>query len=109
MTTERISKVIMTTDSHVDAIVIGAGVSGLIAARTAQANGARVLVLDKGRGVGGRLATRRTDSGVFDHGAQFFTARDPQFRLLVEAWRAAGIPTAPSSVMAKPGSAASPE
>ena len=81
----------MTPDSHVDAIVIGAGVSGLIAARTLQANGARVLVLDKGRGVGGRLATRRTDSGVFDHGAQFFTARDPQFRLLVAAWQAAGI------------------
>jgi len=42
----------MTADSHVDAIVIGAGVSGLIAARTVQANEARVLVLDKGRGVG---------------------------------------------------------
>lgn len=81
----------MIPDSKVDAIVVGAGVSGLIAARTVQANGARVLVLDKGRGVGGRLATRRTDSGVFDHGAQFFTTRDPQFRLLVEAWEAAGI------------------
>ena len=47
--------------------------------------------IGKGRGVGGRLATRRSASGVFDHGAQFFTARDPQFRLLVEAWQAAGI------------------
>ncbi|MBE0543395.1 MAG: FAD-dependent oxidoreductase [Verrucomicrobia bacterium] len=92
----------MTPDSHADAIVIGAGVSGLIAARTVQASGTRVLVLDKGRGVGGRLATRRTDSGVFDHGAQFFTARDPQFRLRVEAWQAAGIvrPWATGFVMA---------
>ena len=81
----------MTPDSHPDVIVIGAGLSGLIAARTLQANGARVVVLDKGRGVGGRLATRRTARGVFDHGAQFFTARDPQFRLRVEAWQAAGI------------------
>jgi renalase len=81
----------MTPDSHADVIVIGAGLSGLIAARTLQANGVRVVVLDKGRGVGGRLATRRTARGVFDHGAQFFTARDPQFRLLVEAWQAAGI------------------
>lgn len=81
----------MTPDSHVDAIVIGAGLSGLIAARTLQANGARVLVLDKARGVGGRLATRRIDSVVFDHGAQFFTARDLQFRLLVDAWQGAGI------------------
>ena len=81
----------MTKHLQADVIVIGAGVSGLIAARTLQANGARVLVLDKGRGVGGRLATRRTQSGIFDHGAQLFTARDPQFRLLVEAWQAAGI------------------
>lgn len=81
----------MKTDSPLDAIVIGAGLSGLLAAAGLQAGGARVLVLDKGRGVGGRLATRRTDSGAFDHGAQFFTARDPQFRLRVEAWEAAGI------------------
>ena len=74
-----------------DVVVIGAGLSGLLAAARLQSGGARVLVLDKGRGVGGRLATRRTDLGAFDHGAQFFTARDPQFRLLVEAWQAAGI------------------
>ena len=67
-----------TEEATADAIVIGAGLSGLIAAGTLQANGARVLVLDKGRGVGGRLATRRTHSGIFDHGAQFFTAGDPQ-------------------------------
>lgn len=81
----------MNTDSPVDVIAIGAGLSGLLAAAGLQSGGARVLVLDKGRGVGGRLATRRTDSGVFDHGAQFFTARDPQFRLRVEAWQAAGM------------------
>jgi hypothetical protein len=81
----------MKTDSPVDVIVLGAGLSGLLAAARLQSGGARVLVLDKGRGVGGRLATRRTDLGVFDHGAQFFTARDAQFRLLVEAWQTAGI------------------
>jgi len=81
----------MKTDSPLDVIVIGAGISGLLAAAGLQSGGARVLVLDKGRGVGGRLATRRTDSGVFDHGAQFFTARDPQFRSRVEEWQAAGI------------------
>ena len=81
----------MTTHSQADVIVIGAGLGGLLAARTLQANGARVLVFDKGRGVGGRLATRRTQPGIFDHGAQFFTARDPQFRLLVEAWQSGGI------------------
>jgi renalase len=81
----------LTPDSHADVIVIGAGVSGLLAAETLRDRGLRVVVLDKGRGVGGRLATRRTHPDVFDHGAQFFTARDPQFRLRVEAWQAAGI------------------
>jgi len=81
----------MNPDSHPNVIVVGAGISGLLAARALQTNGARVLVLDKGRGVGGRLATRRSDLGAFDHGAQFFTARDPHFRLLVEAWQTAGV------------------
>ena len=47
----------MITPPQADVIVIGAGLSGLIAAGTLKASGARVLVLDKGRGVGGRLAT----------------------------------------------------
>ena len=38
-----------------------------------------VTVFDKGRGPGGRLATRRADDLRFDHGAQYFTARDPRF------------------------------
>jgi renalase len=80
----------VSTELAADVIVIGAGLSGLLAAAGLQSAGARVLVLDKGRGVGGRLATRRADAGVFDHGAQFFTARDPQFRLRVQAWQAAG-------------------
>ena len=81
----------MKTDSPLDVIVIGAGISGLLATAALQSGGARVLILEKGRGVGGRLATRRTDLGAFDHGAQFFTARNPQFRSRVEAWQAAGI------------------
>ncbi len=65
--------------------------SGLLAARALQGRGLRALALDKGRGVGGRMATRRLEGGAFDHGAQFFTARDPQFKELVDAWQAAGL------------------
>ena len=72
-------------------LVIGAGIAGLLAARTLQEHGLRVTVLDKGRGVGGRMATRRIGSAVFDHGAQFFTARDPQFDTLVSAWQRAEV------------------
>jgi renalase len=72
-------------------IIIGAGIAGLTAARALQAQGWSVVVLDKGRGVGGRMATRRIDDGVFDHGAQFFTARDPRFQKWVDSWLAEGI------------------
>jgi renalase len=70
--------------------VIGAGISGLLLARRLQAAGASVVVLEKSRGYGGRLATKRVGEAVFDQGAQFFTARDPEFAALAEAWRAAG-------------------
>jgi predicted NAD/FAD-dependent oxidoreductase len=74
-------------------IVIGAGLSGLLAAHTLQEGGRKVVVLDKGRGVGGRMATRRFGGAVFDHGAQFITVREPQFEELIECWRGAGIVT----------------
>ena len=77
------------TEKSMTCIVIGAGIAGLLAARTLQEHGLRVTVLDKGRGVGGRMATRRIGSAVFDHGAQFFTARDPQFDTLISVWRRA--------------------
>jgi len=68
----------------VDVIIIGAGLSGLAAARTLTAAGRTVTILDKGRGVGGRLATRRMAGARLDHGAQFFTVRGEAFGSLVE-------------------------
>jgi photolyase PhrII len=66
--------------------VIGAGIAGAAAARTLADQGHRVVVFDKSRGVGGRMATRRTECGPFDHGAPAFTAVDPRFRRRVAAW-----------------------
>ncbi len=59
-----------------DVLVVGAGMTGLIAARELIRAGRSVTVLDKGRGVGGRLASRRIDGAAFDHGAQGFTTGD---------------------------------
>jgi len=74
-----------------DVLVIGAGMAGLVAARELVAAGYSVRVVDKGRGTGGRLATRRSGAATFDHGAQFLLAHEPRFAAALEAWRSAGI------------------
>ena len=79
------------TDEGCDVLVIGAGLSGLVAARELQAAGRSVRVVDKGRSVGGRLATRRIGDARLDHGAQFFTVRGDDFRGVVDEAIAAGV------------------
>jgi hypothetical protein len=77
-------------------LIIGGGISGLIIATILQRNGIKVTVLDKGRGIGGRLATRRishseTVEGVFDYGAQYFSVSNPNFQVWVDEWLDRGI------------------
>lgn len=73
-----------------EVLIIGAGLSGLSAGRVLQAAGKQVLVIDKGRSVGGRMATRRIQNGLADHGAQFFTARTAVFQQVVDEWLVQG-------------------
>ena len=77
-------------------VVVGAGISGLMAARALATAGWEVTVLDKGRGVGGRMATRRlvderVGTGTLDHGAQFFTVREDRFLEYVTTWLEVGV------------------
>jgi len=74
-----------------DVLIIGAGISGLLCATELSRRGLSVRVLDKGRGVGGRMATRRMAGARLDHGAQFFTVRDPRMQVYVDEWLAAGV------------------
>lgn len=67
-----------------DCIVVGAGISGLCAALKLAEIGQDVAVLDKGTGLGGRMATRRIGNATFDHGAQFFTIRSEEFRQVLD-------------------------
>ena len=75
--------------------VIGAGLAGLSCAQALLQAGHTVHVFDKARGPSGRMSTRRAedDNGPWqcDHGAQYFTARDPAFRAEVARWQQAGV------------------
>jgi renalase len=81
-----------------DLLVIGAGWSGVTAAATAQQAGVNVQVVDRGRAIGGRMASRRLrdtgtpfDGRVVDYGASYFTVSDPDFRTVVEEMITAGV------------------
>lgn len=77
-------------------IIVGGGITGLITATFLQRKGINVTVLDKGKGIGGRLATRRMShensaKGVFDYGAQYFSSSDPRFQVWVDDWLKHGV------------------
>ncbi len=83
----------MTANSSVG--IVGGGMAGLACAAQLEKRGIASTVFDKGRGPGGRMATRRANIGDreirFDHGAQFFTARDPDFIAECEHWQSEGV------------------
>ncbi len=71
--------------------VIGAGIAGLSAAEELARAGFAPVVFDKGRGPGGRTSMRRAPPFEFDHGAQYFTARDEGFVERVRHWQSEGV------------------
>jgi predicted NAD/FAD-dependent oxidoreductase len=79
------------TEHHTPLLIVGAGMTGLMAAASLAEHGIRPLVVDKGRSVGGRMATRRVEGGLADHGAQFFTVRSSRFAAHVARWQAADV------------------
>lgn len=82
-------------DTAAPIAIVGAGMAGLSCAQALAQAGHLVHVFDKSRGAAGRMSTRRGDDAgqnwQCDHGAQYFTARDAQFRAQVQAWQSAGV------------------
>jgi len=81
-----------------DLLIVGAGLSGVSTARAARDAGATIRMFDRGRRIGGRMASRRLrdtgtafDGRVVDYGASYFTVSDPGFREVVEAMVEEGI------------------
>lgn len=72
-------------------IVVGAGISGIAAAQTLTEAGITVTVLDRGRRVGGRMASRRSDGRPVDTGASYFTVSEPAFEAVVRDWQRRGL------------------
>ncbi len=71
--------------------VIGAGLSGLFAARTLVDHGHQVTVFEEENQPGGRTASQHFDAYAFDTGAQYFTVRDERLRRYVHSWYMEGI------------------
>lgn len=85
----------MNTIAPYTIAVIGAGMAGLSCAHALVQAGHTVHVFDKSRGPSGRMSTRSAEDAhgpwQCDHGAQYFTARDPAFRAEVARWQQAGV------------------
>ncbi|MCO8271553.1 FAD-dependent oxidoreductase [Actinoplanes sp. TRM 88003] len=74
-----------------DVVVVGAGIAGLSCARALAAGGARVRVVERGRVVGGRLASKRYHGRYADIGAAYLVADDPDFAAQLSSWESRGL------------------
>lgn len=81
------------SNSSPDVVVVGAGISGLAAARELQANGLKTLIVERDINVGGRMATLDFAGNRIDHGAQFFTVRSDEFSAIIQQATEAGAVT----------------
>lgn len=71
--------------------IIGAGLSGLTAARKLQEGSLDVRVFEKSSDCGGRMSTLNSSNFSFDFGASFFTAKNQSFQEVVNDWSSRGL------------------
>lgn len=66
--------------------IIGAGIAGLTIGNNLAKKGFQVEIFDKGRAVGGRASSRKTEWSYLDHGAQYITIRNSEFQDFLKAY-----------------------
>lgn len=69
---------VVPPSQSVDVVVVGAGLAGLVAARTLVAAGRDVVVLEASDAVGGRVRTDRVDGYLLDRGFQLYNPAYPE-------------------------------
>ena len=74
-----------------DVVVVGAGIAGLVCAQQLRRSGYRVVVLEKSRGLGGRVATRRLAGTWADHGLRYLEAQGTLSTQLIQTLVRQGI------------------
>jgi len=77
--------------SKFDVAVVGAGLAGLVCAQALRQQGYSVVVVEKSRGLGGRLATRRLPQAFADHGVRCLEVQGSLSQQLIQTLRAQGI------------------
>ena len=70
--------------TSVDAVVIGAGLAGLAAARKINSQGKSVIVLEAQDGVGGRVRTDKVDGFLLDRGFQVLLTAYPELKTQID-------------------------
>ena len=82
----------MTMTTPLEIAIVGAGMAGIACARGLQATGTTgMAILEKSRGVGGRLTTRRMFDTCVDRGTCYISPKGAQFRELFDRLIAANI------------------
>lgn len=71
----------------VDIVVVGAGMAGLICAQQLRQAGYAVIVVEKSRGLGGRVATRRLQETCADHGVRYLEPQGKWSQQLIDVLR----------------------
>ena len=87
MTAYRAKIELPASGRQLNVAVVGAGLAGLVAARTISDHGHAVTIFEAKEKPGGRLESIRHAEFAFDSGAQYFTVRDERFRRYVFSWQ----------------------